>query len=136
MSRPRGQRSPHRCGRYIRASDNLLEKATLKRMDARSKDSFEMRKEAFILLMRYLEWLPILQQHKDYGDPKYQGDKKEMMESMRFVIQMAEDLKAELRKEVVERLARGREAERARQEAAAAAPPEPEPEPEQEPEDV
>ena len=57
-------------------------------MDARSKDSFEMWKEAFILLMRYLEWLPILKQHKDYGDPKYSGDKKEMMENLRFVFSM------------------------------------------------
>ena len=77
-------------------------------MDARSKDSFEMRKEAFILLMRYLEWLPILKQHKDYGDPKYNGDKKEMMENLRFVFSMAEDLKAELKTEATARFARGR----------------------------
>ena len=119
--------------RWLRAADNLLEKATVKRIESRTQ-GFEQRKEAYQLLFRYVDYYSVLQKHKDSGLPRHAPAKQEFQDNVRFALPMAEDLKAELRVEAEGRFARGIIQERERRKELAKRSAEPEPEPEQEPE--
>lgn len=119
-----------RACRWLRAADNLLEKATVKRIESRNQ-GFEQRKEAYQLLFRYVDYYSVLQKHKDSCSPKHAAAKKDFDDNIRFALQMAESQKAELRTEVEGRFARGIVQERERQKELARRPAEPDPEPEQ-----
>lgn len=116
--------------RWLRAADNLLEKATVKRIESRTQ-GFEQRKEAYQLLFRYVDYYSVLQKHKDSNSPKHAAAKKDFNDNIRFALQMAESQKDELRIEAEGRFARGIVQERERRKELARRPAEPEPEPEQ-----
>ena len=58
------------------------------------------------LLFRYVDYYSVLKEHKDSGLPKHALGKKEFTDNIRFAMTMAEELKGELRIEVLDSLPR------------------------------
>lgn len=94
--------------RYFNAAENLLEKATLARLE--SRDVSNKKAEAYTLLFRFVEWLEVLKKHKDYALPTYAQAKRDMKENLKFVTLMLEELHGQLRADHISSLRAQREA--------------------------